>query len=126
MVSFFALCLGVAFAFVGLWMILPFAGIEIIVLLIVMYRVARQCYRRQVIHLSPAKIRVEQGITQPHFVWESELFWTRLIVQQPGHVWHAPRIMLRGRNEQIEIGAFLTELEKNELIKKLRPFVSAT
>ena len=125
-VSFFALSIGVAFALVGLWVILPFAGIEIIVLLLVMYRVARKCYRKQVIYMSAEKIRVEQGIAQPHSVWESELFWTRLIVQQPGHVWHASKIILRGRNEQIEIGAFLTEHEKKELIKKLRPFVTTT
>ncbi len=123
-VSFFALCIGVAFALVGLWMILPFAGVEIMVLLLVMHRVARQCYRKQVIHISPEKIRVEQGIAQPHSIWESELFWTRLIVQQPGHAWHATKIILRGRYEKIEIGAFLTEQEKNELITKLRPFVS--
>ncbi len=107
-------------------MILPFAGIEIMVLLIVMYRVARQCYRKQVIRISADKIRVEQGVTQPHSVWESELFWTRMIVKKPGHAWHAPKVILRGRHEVIEIGAFLTEQEKNELIKKLRPFVSTT
>lgn len=49
-VSFFALSIGIAFALVGVWMILPFAGIEIIVLLIVMHRVARKCYRKQVIY----------------------------------------------------------------------------
>ena len=125
-VSFFALSIGIAFSFVGLWMILPFAGIEIILLLIVMYRVARQCYRKQVIRISSEKIRVEQGVAQPHSVWESELFWTRMIIQKPGHAWHAPKVILRGRDEVIEIGDFLTEQEKNELIKKLRPFVSTT
>jgi len=124
LVIFFALCIGISFAVIGLWMILPFTGIEIIVLLLVMYRVARQCSRRQVIHLFARTIRVEQGIAQPQSVWESELFWTRLIIKKPDHVGHASKIILRGRHEQIEIGGFLSELEKKELINKLRPFVS--
>ena len=105
-VSLFALSIAVAFALVGLWMILSFAGIEIIVMLILMYRVARQCYRKEVIHISPQKIRVEQGISQPHSVWESELFWARLIVQPPGHVWHAPKLYYEAGMSKLRLVAF--------------------
>jgi len=70
--------------------------------------VARQCSRKQVIRLFVQTIRV----AQPQSVWESELFWPRLIIKISEPVGHASKIILRGRHAQIEIDGFLTELEK--------------
>ena len=123
-VSFFSLTIAVSFALVGLWMVLPFAGLEVLALLLVMYRVARKCYRKEVIYLSQNKVRVERGISKPQLTWESELFWTRLIVPKATHGWHSPKIILRGRNQQIEVGSFLLEQEKHELVKQLGFYIS--
>ena len=60
-VSAFALTIAISFAAIGLWMILPFAGLEILALLIVMYRVSRKCYRKEVIRLSKEAVTVETG-----------------------------------------------------------------
>lgn len=122
-VSTFALVIGISFAAVGAWMILPFAGIEVLVLLIVMYRVSRKCYRKEVIHLNKETITVEQGQYEPHTSWSSEVFWTRLIVQSSGHPWHSDKLYLRGRHDQIEIGAFLNDQEKAALAKQLSVYV---
>jgi uncharacterized membrane protein len=115
-VSSFALIIAVSFAAIGAWMVLPFTGIEILVLLIVMYRVSRKCYRKEVIRLTKDSIVVEQGQNKPVTSWHSELFWTRLIIQSQSHSWHSNRLFLRGRHDQIEIGAFLSDPEKD--IKK--------
>lgn len=123
-VSSFALVIAISFASIGLWMILPFAGMEVLVLLIVMYRVSKKCYRKEVIRLNREAITVEQGQHFPRFRWHSELFWTRLIVQTPEHPWHSNKLILRGRHDQIEIGAFLNEQEKLDLLRQLRIYVS--
>jgi uncharacterized membrane protein len=119
----FSLGIALIFALAGLWMILPFAGAEVMALLLLMHRVACKCYRKQVIQLSPTSIRIEQGRTAPQLVWESPLFWARLQIQASHYHTHAPKIFLRGQNDKIELGDFLHEQEKQELIKKLRPFV---
>jgi uncharacterized membrane protein len=77
-----------------------------------------------VIHLNQDAIKVEQGQHFPRFSWQSELFWTRLIIQPAAHTWHSDKLFLRGRHDQIEIGAFLSEQEKFELVKQLRSYVS--
>lgn len=123
-VSTFALAIALSFAAIGLWVILPFAGLEVMALLIVMYRVSKKCYQKEVIHLSKDAIVVEQGQHSPRFSWHSELFWTRLIVQQSGHPWHSDKLFLRGRHDQIEIGAFLNEQEKLDLVKQLKTYIN--
>lgn len=120
-----ALLIGLAFASLGLWIILPFSGIEIIVLIIVMYRVSRNCYRQEVIHLDEQGIRVEQGRHTPVRIWQSDLFWTRLVVKPAVHPGHPRRVVLRGRHDHIEIGTFLNEADKETLIRQLQTAIVA-
>lgn len=119
-----ALLIGISFALLGMWLVLPFTGLEVIALVAVVYYVARKCHRIEVIHVDEFCVRVEQGYTRPQFSWRSEIFWTRLIVLPQERPWHPLRIFLRGRETQIEIGTFLNDDDKRILIKQLRQFVS--
>ena len=123
-VSGFALTISLVFAMSGLWMIVPFAGAEVIALVALMYHVARKCHRQQVIYVEQDRIRVEEGYHSPRFAWDSELFWTRLIVNKSPHTWHPDKLILRGRQRQIEIGEFLNEEDKKQLVAKLRSLVN--
>ena len=123
-VSAAALVIGIGFAFAGLWLILPFAGLEVIAVVSLMYYVAHQCHRQQVIHLNDTHIRVERGYRFPQQVWESELFWTRLLVLHSDHTWHSDRLLLRSSYEQMEIGEFLNEEDKRKHVANLRGLLS--
>lgn len=119
-VTVFTLMIGIGFAAAGLWMILPFAGIEVAVVVSVMYHVARQCYRQEVIHLKGDRVIVERGRRAPKQVWESEVFWTRLIVSNSLHTWHPDKLILRSRDRELEIGGFLNEQDKKKLVAEMR------
>jgi uncharacterized membrane protein len=123
-VSSFALTIGLVFALAGLWLILPFAGIEVLAIVILMYHVARKCHRQQVIYLDEGRIWVEAGYRSPQLAWDDEVFWTRLIVNKANHPWHPDTLILRGRQQQIEIGEFLNAEDKKQLVAQLRPLVS--
>ena len=123
-VSGFALTIAIVFALAGLWMILPFAGIEILAIVLLMRHVARKCHRLQVIYLDSGRIRVEKGYHSPQLAWDAELFWTRLIVNKAVHPWHPDTLILRGRHQQIEIGEFLNEQDKKQLVSVLRGLVN--
>lgn len=123
-VSTVVLVIASVFTLLGLWMILPFAGLEVFALIGVMYWVAHQCHQQQVIYLDDHRIRVEKGYRTPKLTWDSELFWTRLIVNKPPHHWHPKKLILRGRQQQLEIGEFLNETDKKMLIVELRPLIS--
>jgi len=55
------LSVGFAFYFVGATLILPFAGLEILLVAICVYFVMNQSYQKEVIILSPEKLRIEKG-----------------------------------------------------------------
>lgn len=124
-VSAVALTIGLVFAALGAWIVLPFSGIEILVLYIVMYRVSRKCHQQEVIYLTEQGVKVEQGVNTPDHTWESDLFWTRLVVKPGSHPWHPRKVVLRGRHDQIEIGAFLNDEDKELLIKQLQGLIVA-
>ena len=124
-VCIIALCIGITFSLMGMWMVLPFTGLEVIILISVVYCVARKCHRIEVISVDDGSIRVEQGYTKPQSSWSSDLFWTRLIVLPQERPWHPLRVYLRGRDNQIEIGTFLNDADKRILIKQLRQFITA-
>lgn len=119
-----AVFIGLSFTLLGMWLVLPFTGLEVIALITVVYYVAHKCHRIEVIRVEGGCVQVERGYTRPQSSWHSDLFWTRLIVLPQERPWHHLRIFLRGRNDQIEIGAFLNEEDKRILIKQLRQFIA--
>ncbi|MEJ2141049.1 MAG: DUF2244 domain-containing protein [Gammaproteobacteria bacterium] len=124
-VSCLALLIAIAFALLGLWMILPFAGLEIIALVSLMYWVAHQCRRKQVIHFEDNRIRVENGYHLPKSTWESELFFTRLLIDKPPYRGGQPlKVFLRSKQQQLELGEFLNEQDKKKLIGELRGVIN--
>ena len=123
LVCSFTLAIGVAFALAGLWLILPFAGLEVMALVWVVYCVAHKCHRIEVIRIDQDKLWVERGYRRPQSSWQSERFWTRMLVPRQEKPWQPLRVFLRGRNEQIEIGAFLNDEDKRVLINELRHYV---
>ena len=122
-ISILAFTIAFSFAFFGLWMVLPFAGIEILVLVLLMYWVALQCRRQQVIRIGDHQIVVEKGYEQPVETWQSELFWTRLVIDRPPGRGRPRRLYLRGKQKQLEIGEFLNEEDKKRLVAELRGVV---
>jgi len=119
-----ALAIGISFSLMGMWLVLPFTGLEVAGLIGVVYYVAHKCHRIEVIRVEDGQLVVESGYTRPQSSWRSELFWTRLIVHAPDRPWDPMRIFIRGRRDQIEVGAFLNEADKKFLIKQLRQFMS--
>lgn len=119
-----AVLIGMSFSLLGMWLVLPFTGLEVLALIAVVYYVAHKCRRLEVIRVEDGCVQVEQGSTEPHTSWRSDLFWSRLIVGPQERPWHPLRIYLRGRHDQIEIGAFLNEDDKRILIQELRQFIA--
>lgn len=124
-VSILALSIATVFTLMGAWLILPFAGLEIIALISLMYWVAHQCRRKQVITFSDNRVVVEKGYYNPVTSWESEVFFTRLFIDKPPYRGGQPmKVFLRSKQQQLEIGEFLNEQDKQKLISELRNVVT--
>ena len=114
---FFA-CVSLTIAFYwvaqGAWVVLPFAGIEIALLSLMMYRVSWLTYRRQIITVSPDSIRMEMGVHYPSHSWQIQRFGAVLHVEKPETRFGPVRLMVKQSGHSAEVGHFLNQQDKQQ------------
>lgn len=121
----FVLLVGIVCAMAGLPLVLPFAGIEIVVLGAGFYLSARRGTRREVIRVLDGEIVFESGHTRPEHRESFRRPWTRVILEQDRDNWYPGRLLLRSAGRQVEIGRFLGEQERSGLARRLRRALDA-
>ncbi len=87
----------------GAWLILPFAGIEVALVYVLLRRVCARVHRQEVLEVDEAAIRLSWGREQPEGVWEGARRNTQLVCWRPVHAWSPPRLQLRcaGRTQSL-------------------------
>ncbi|MGF1525960.1 MAG: DUF2244 domain-containing protein [Candidatus Competibacterales bacterium] len=114
-----SLTIAVGFAALGLWLVLPFAGLELTALGICLYGVVHRSYRREVISLTAEWVEVERGQRGPRERQQLPRLWTRVDLDAvPGRT--TSRLQLRFRDRCVEVGGFLREDERRQLAADLR------
>jgi len=107
----------------GFWMILPFTVLEIAVLTASLYYCVRRTHITEVLRLNRDRLIFERGVRRPALRLELERYFTRFFVQPARHPWYKKRIELKCRDRALEVGQFLTDEEKDELVSKLRQII---
>jgi uncharacterized membrane protein len=113
----FVVSVGIAAAFAafGAWLILPFAGLEMLVLYAAFRYIERHAQDYELIEVDGDKVRVERfegGATR------SEAFsryWARVVVSRDGS-----RVALRSHGRELEIGRALSDAQRLELARALQ------
>ena len=106
--------------FAGAWMILPFSIIEMGALAGCMFYCNRQCNRQEVITVSDELVSIEQGVRQPNHAITYQRLWAKYLVSPPSHPWGVSRIAIRSHNHESELGQFLSQADKQQLVKALK------
>lgn len=114
---------GVIMAFQGAWPVLTFAAIQAAAVLAGLYYCARHTYVQEVLTFSRDYLLFERGIGRPSMRRQFQRYFTRFLVEPPAHPGHRRRIALRCREQELEIGSFLTSGEQEELIRALRDMI---
>ncbi|SDZ82537.1 DUF2244 domain-containing protein [Microbulbifer marinus] len=122
--SLVAVSLGIslAFALAGAWMILPFAGLELLLLAVLFGYVYLEGTRREVIRISNERVILDcckgqrqQTVYHQEFSRDS----VTLLVRMGGSAAEPASVCLSGPEGCLEIGGFLTDAERAELVHKL-------
>ena len=101
-----AICMGIAVALAtfGLWLVIPFAGAEIVLITTCLYLTLRRLSRKEVITVEGEAVRLEWGYTRPDRVVDLPRQWTPAALSQPreplphgGPERRGPRPQLRAR-----------------------------
>jgi len=107
----FTIALG--WALVGIWVILPFAGAELLLLVFIMYQVSRSTYQWERIDIHPQHIRVS---TSKNDVFVFSRVQSHVEFTEDDNDWLLPTITLvDGKNRKM-LGAFLN-LEDRILLR---------
>ncbi len=114
--------ISIAFSFFtqGLTLILPFAGLELLALGVVLYISAWRSNIKEVVNISEEKIRIEIGRDVPEKIYELDKAWANIVLERSWNNWYPSRLLLRSHGRQLEIGKFLNEQERQCLAIELK------
>ena len=116
-------CVGIAtvFYFFGAYLILPFAGIEIAILLIAFYLSFKWSSRKELIYISQEVVKIEKGIHKAEYLWEEFRTFTSFIIENDAN--KLLRLSFRSKGDDVIVGDFLNEDDKNILINEIRNII---
>jgi uncharacterized membrane protein len=107
----------------GFWPVLPFAGLEIALLIWAVRTSMRMGLQRETITISEEYVTVQHR--SPDGDWDSVFprHWTRVKLHAPLAALHPSRLMLESRGRAYEVGRFLTEDDRRGLAVRLKQLV---
>lgn len=115
----------------GFWLVLPFAGLELVILFACFYLVSHEGQRCEVVSISASRVMVEKGRNRvggrrggPQERAEFPRAWVRVDLSG-GDTWYPSRLWLGASGRRIEIGDFLVDDEKATLAADLKRWLSA-
>lgn len=99
--------IAIAWTFVGAWIVLPFAGVEVGLFVLLMYKVTRSTYLKQIVTFDDEQIRVEMGINRRLSSQTIPRLGTDIFYSETDRNWTTPKITLHNGSKRLQIGEFL-------------------
>jgi uncharacterized membrane protein len=112
--------IGIVFAIHGFWPVLPFAGLEVVVLGASFYLCLLRSQIREVVTVNDDQVKVDKGRRQPEEHWECPRAWARVIMERSPLAWYPSRLSVVFQGRRVEIGRFLNEADRQSLAAELQ------
>ena len=112
LISAVTISIGITFYSIGMTLVLPFSGLEILALGAALYICAWRGGVQEVISIDRDNITIETGRQHPE---QREIFrraWAKVVLERSWNSWYPSRLLIRSHGRQIEIGRFLNEQER--------------
>ena len=107
------------FAFVGAWMVLPFAGLEIAAFGLAMYLMHRSANDYERIAVSGDHLQVERCQRNRTVRSEFQCYWAQVILKSAAYGKDC-RLFVRSHGKQIEVGQYRSTEQRIELARELK------
>jgi uncharacterized membrane protein len=118
--------IGATFALRGAWMVLPFAGLEMLVLGGALYVVARRGTHWQMVAIHDDLVEITD---HRHGFDQRETFkraWVQVELSRPAFMGHPTRLTLGSHGRRVEIGVCLNDDDRRYLADELAQAVRST
>lgn len=119
--------IGVAFLSAGLWMVLPFAGLEAGVIIAVFYfLVYRHLGDHETVILEGEDLSIikREGQSRKHYALPR--YWTRVDIEPARYRGHPSRLLLQSQGRAVEIGEHMREEGRRALARQVRRMLGRT
>ena len=115
--SLICLTFGIGFFFIGATMILPFAGLEVLALILILRANRKWLNQKQTLYLDKLYVELEEDDKKITF----DRFLSKFLIEENNS---KKELFIKSNNQKIEIGSFLNQEEKEQLIELLKKKVS--
>lgn len=115
-------CLGVGvyFALLGFWPVLPFAGLEVALLAYALRASWREGDDREQIAIDDQRVVIDRRRRGEVSKYRFPRPWVKLALKANPSRHYPSRLMFVHRGDQVEVGRCLTEPERQSLARRLR------
>ena len=109
----------VAFLLIGAWPIMPFFGLDVL-LVYIAFRVSyRQARLREELRLTEESLTVERiGVRGDRRRWQFQPFWLRVTLEEKDE--HSNRLVLSSHGRSLVVGSFLGPAERRGVAGRLK------
>jgi len=117
--------IGIVLATYGLWLVLPFAGAEVLLIIVCLYLTLKRLSRREVITVNTHAITLEWGYTTPDLSVELPRQWSHLKYHCPESKFEVGELSLGAHGKSYALGTCLNRDEKRALYDALESALSS-
>ncbi|MEX0606195.1 MAG: DUF2244 domain-containing protein [Marinobacter sp.] len=100
----------------GAWVVLPFAGLELVAVGAGLYYTARKCRQQEVLEIVGDNLRLEKGRYRKEAEWEMPRRYLRVQIDVPRHPWTPQKFFLTYRGTEVSLANFLNVDDARELL----------
>ena len=111
-------------AFFGYWMIIPFAGLEVVFVTACLYWTVKRLSRREVITVDEQSITLEWGYNKPDTSVSLPRSWSKLEYDRPKKPLDVGSLSLRAHGKRYPVGGSLGREEKGQLYSELKTLLT--
>jgi len=119
----FCFTLGGLLALKGMWPILPFSGLEMLLVGWALHASLARRYRSEIITLTDSDISVESRDRTRSRRTVFQRHWAQVKLRRPASRLHPSRLTIESHGRQCELGSFLTDEERYGLALRLQRLI---
>ena len=119
----FCLTLAGLLALRGMWPVLPFSGLEMLLVGWALHASLARRYRAEIITLTESDISVESRDRARCRLTVFQRHWAQVKLRRPASRLHPSRLTIESHGRQCELGSFLTDEERYGLALRLQRLV---
>ena len=120
--AFICLSIGIFFLIMGAVLVLPFAGLEVILVLTCFYLSFRWSQQKEIIYISNEKIKLEKGRLIKEKTWEEFRSFVVLEVERNQH--NSDEFCFQSKGKRFYFGSFLNDDDKLILKNELKRIIN--